>query len=494
MLLKIYTDIIKNLSAFSRIRLYRRPNRHKAPLLIMFVMITLMGLLGVLLGSELLVSATLYATLISSCIVYAMNIKKHILMAVFNGCVFLFLAGRFLNRSISGLPMEAEQDSVFIALILVMLSTIVINGVYLFLSSIMSEKKLDLSLLKKNKITAAAKKFVDAGFVITFCCAIIVSIGTLFYALENGYNSLYLGPDLGIPSFIIALGNMFAMFVALKLALMPSKRTVYLIFTTYFLTLIPYLLAGKRMAFMSAILVMVVYVVMRSRLENHWLGKKEGVAAALLVILVFLTIPLVGAARGGTTLSENPLTKTLDSQGVTLDVVSFGVQFEGSTPESLYGSYTFAPLADYLITNALSRFIFDTEMIPGQSIEAAEKGKDYPNALSYLVLADETYLSGQGLGSSYIIESYIDLGIPGVILCSVFIAFLISLMRIGFYRSYAMSFLTIYLMFYIFVLPRDSTLRFLVDMFLLQNIAALVMLYAVEYLNRKKVVDHEPRD
>jgi oligosaccharide repeat unit polymerase len=191
-------------------------------------------------------------------------------------------------------------------------------------------------------------------------------------------------------------------------------------------------------------------------------------------------IPLVGDLRGGSSGQGSALEKTLDGQGVTLDVVSNGIKFQDDTPKSVYGYYTFAPVLDYVSTNFISRSLFGTKEIRPQTEESAELGKSYADTISYLALWSNLYLSGQGLGSSYIIEPYIDFGIWGLILYSILLALLIRWMTNNFGRSYLQTFIIVLLTINIYALPRDTATGFVVAILQIQVVGLIGLAFLYE--------------
>ena len=412
---------------------------------------------------------------------YLRNIREDIIILFFNASIFLFLLGRYLVRMIRSLPMDASSDYIILALNLVFVSLLTINIVYVFAGRF----KKDTTSVKiaDHARTGRVNFLINVGLALSGICAIIANIATYNYAALNGYNALYLSDASSAPIFIKVIADMLPFFVALYLAKMPSKQSTYILFTFYMLLQVPLLMAGKRMPFIVAILVWVSYVVLRNykfAKGEKWISRVEKITVALAVPLIIIIIPLVGDIRSGGISQGSAIERTLDSQGVTLDVVSFGIANQNVTPKSKYKFYTLAPVLDYASTNFLTRKIFGKDRIPVQTKESAELGVNYADTISYLVLRRDLYLSGQGLGSSYIIETYIDFGIAGLVLYSAFLGLLFRWVLYGFGKNYLRTFFAILLMMSVYFLPRDTALGFVVSIFQLQTILliGIALLYS----------------
>ncbi len=399
--------------------------------------------------------------------------------------------GRYLVRSLSNIPMDVDPGFTTVSLTLVFISFLTTNIIY----SIMANyKKAKIkNSYKKNELHIYNTIATLSSIGVYFCtaCALLVSIITYFALLKYGYTSLYLGLNLGLPNLIIASANLLPYFIALYLATLPRKNNVNIVMAMYLVTLTPLLIAGRRLPFILALLFWLSYVLLRkytSPKKENWLGRAEKIVLILLVPMLIIGVPFIADKRAGDYRGGNPVNRTLDSQGVTLDVISQGLSFENDTPKSVYGSYTFAPLLDYLTTNFLSRKLFNTKLIAPQTKESAVKGKSYADTISFLALPEESYYSGQGLGSSYIVETYIDFGIIGIVLYSAFLGLLINWMNSNFAKSLIKTFLALLLALELYALPRSTSLDFLVYLFQIQFLVlfGFIYVYAV-FVNSSRI-------
>lgn len=77
-----------------------------------------------------------------------------------------------------------------------------------------------------------------------------------------------------------------------------------------------------------------------------------------------------------------------------------------------------------IIQNKPIGMLLGMEKFSGNSASYATRGSSLAHALSYIVLKNR-YLNGEGLGSSYIAETFHDLSYPGLIIINGLYAFLL---------------------------------------------------------------------
>lgn len=459
------------------------------PLLSLISLSSIFVICGNLISSNNLIYAGIIVAFVSFVIKYLQNLREYVIVLFFNLCLFIFFLGRYLVREINGIPMDVSPEYTAVSLNLVFISLITVNIVYLFAKEQTSRQWISEKIVKKGPHLDRFSMLITIGLLVSAACAAIKGFATFIYSVQYGYTSLYLSPDLPIPAYISVIGDMLPFFVALCLARMPDKKVSYTILLLYSTLQLPLLLTGKRMPMIIAVLVWVSYVALRhyrTPSVEQWIGKGEKIAIAIAIPIFIVLVPLIGDIRSGSNseVQASPIERLLDGQGVTLDVVSHGVRLQDETPPSIYGSYTFAPLLDYISTNFVSRALFNTQEVQRQTEKSAMLGTNYADTISYLVLWNNLYFSGQGLGSSYVIETYIDFGVIGLVIYSIALALLIRWMTDNFGRSYFRTFLIILLMMSIYSLPRDTSLGFIVSILQIHVIILIAGVYLYDKFMR----------
>lgn len=440
------------------------------------------GLYGFMATLPALIVVSLCALLIASLLYFLLASRSATIVLLFNVSIFVLLVGRAAMRYMSNIPMESDTASHTFALLLVLISTIVINSTFLLLQSRFAK------IPTKQKSSSIAKDYrfrfiVGVLFILTTLFALIKNTFLFYFAATNGYNALYLGPGIGLPPVIIAIADISPIALGLYLATMPSKVQSHIALASYTLLQIPMLMAGKRMLFIAAVMAWVSYIFLRSKTEKgdiSWIGFKEKLSMIIIVPVLIVMIPVIGALRGNNA-TKDPLYELLDSQGVTLDVIAFGITFADDMPKSIYGPYVTAPLVDYLLTNYVARLTLGTQEIPAQSEDSGTLGKNYADAISYRSLSRENYLGGQGLGSSYIIESFVDFGILGVAAMSAIIGLLLLWITYRFDHGFWTTWVICVLLLYVYQIPRGKVMDIILPLI---QFHALLIIFAIFFATR----------
>ena len=104
------------------------------------------------------------------------------------------------------------------------------------------------------------------------------------------------------------------------------------------------------------------------------------------------------------------------------------------------------------------------------------------------------YLAGNGRGSSYIIENYVDWGYPGVILFSIFLGVVCGVIPIFFRKNWLLATIGLNMIISIFFTPRaESTafITFLISYKFWMCVVGCIVLYSIInfWINKKKIKD-----
>lgn len=459
--------------------------------------------ISLLLGTHGVFTSSPVSAIVAACLAFTTSIvqlipkaKYSIIPLLFNVSIFIFLIGRAPARYLYGIPMDSDQTSHTLALFLVTISLIVINSTFLILQHIVISRGVTRKPQRRTNPQIVAA--ITMLFIVSAISALIKNVALFLFARDHGYVSLYLTPSTGLPQMVIIMADMLPITFGLLLGTMPSKTKTHLAFIAYILLQTPLLLAGKRMLFISAIIAWGSYIYLRAitgQGNERWIGKWERIVAMTAIPIVILTIPLVGSLREGNKYQpQDVIYGIIDGQGVTLDVVALGIQLHEKVPPSSHGFYTTAPLVDYIKTNFLARAITGAQRSPSQSDSSATLGRNYADALSYVALGRERYLSGYGVGSSYIIESFIDFGVAGVVVLSAAIGLLLILLTYGFGINFWITSMLSVILLYLYQMPRGKTMDVIMPFVQVQTVviisATLVGIMLYNKIMRRRKLQH----
>lgn len=245
------------------------------------------------------------------------------------------------------------------------------------------------------------------------------------------------------------------------LVTMPRKRMAFVVLTLYISTQLPTLLIGLRGRFMFAVVFAVLYYVFRHRRESRdvWLGWFEKSALIFGVPVAVLGLNALNYLRSGRVTHFTAITDSfLDffhKQGVSFKMLTFSYPEIPRLPDGFH-SYTFGSLIDYVTRGPLGQALGNKPLPGNNSLEMALESNSFSHAMSFLTHSN--YLGGEGYGSSFTIELFVDFGWLGVLVGGIVLGALLALIPLLIDQGGITGVATLYALTKIMWLPRDSAL------------------------------------
>lgn len=324
------------------------------------------------------------------------------------------------------------------------------------------------------KIAPEKSKRIGSFICYILCISFLINMytGIINYIdLKSiDYASIYTNNAHQFNVFIRIFSNIFPFAVCAYLSLMPSKRNSLLCLVMYLVSSIPMFLLGSRNELVLRLLFFVVYYFIRFIINNNekWISKKK---ILIILILLPLFISYLGAynyIRDKKKVSSLSIVDlSLDffhKQGTTFDTICQGVKYEKKLKNDFNViSYTFGDLIDYTLHNSISIKLFKTESFGhGNNLNVIKHGNSMAHNISYIVLGKESYLSGHGRGTSYLLETYIDFGFLGLAIYSFLIGLFLScsvwLIK---KNNFILTMIILTSLTQIFLIPRYSSVGFI---------------------------------
>lgn len=380
----------------------------------------------------------------------------------FISSIYFFLLGRNIMEMIQGIDwtwrFSYEILSGSLIIIFIMLIVISCGAQYVSCKKIhfIKSSKYD----KKNQII---RKLSFIFMLIFFVCLIITEIDKLIFMHNRPYYEYYSLYKPSIPSVIVSLSALFKYSFFLFLATLPNKKMTIISFMLFFISKVPVFIIGQRNPLISSIALFVVYFVYRDSENSHnrWikLNKKKIFLIICFSILLLSFLSMYELIRYNKPIQGfNPISsmfKLIETQGYSFDVICYGISNINILPKTNF-CYTIGPLINYLMGNTLAQFIFNTPTFSGSTLEYALYGNNLDRTLSYIVLG-EKYFKGAGVGSSFILESYIDFGFIGIVIIGfiigVLLIYIVKLLNKNIWTRY----FSIIALSSIFMLARSTT-------------------------------------
>ena len=263
------------------------------------------------------------------------------------------------------------------------------------------------------------KSVLNVSLILFYICYIPYIITGILHALYSrtmGYTSLYLDDITILPYPVRLIAYMCPVFFYIFLASLPNKKKAFWPIFFYIIYSIITLFSGQRADFVINIIILIIYLAFRNKLDinKKWINGKLIVALLVVAPIIAILLNFLGQVRLGQDTHYNSffdaIFSTLNSQGVSVSVIGYGKEYEKLIPNKIY---SLGGIVEFFKYNPISETLLGTRGFSGQSAGRALNGNLFSHTISYLALP-WGYLHGRGLGSCYIAEAYHDFGYLGV--------------------------------------------------------------------------------
>lgn len=410
-----------------------------------------------------------------------LDYANRIFLIMFLISFFNFLIGRSLLISI-GLYNEyyyfTEYSNVQGQKI-VLFSFIIFSISYYFMDKYF--KRNNGSTLEKDYETDRYKKIKKISkvlYYILYVFLIYTVISKIIYVFQHGYPALYLNKTANVNVIIRKSGSLAPYFYFFFLSTMPSKQEVKKPMILWFAYLFSTLLIGARFSFVIGIITMFTYIVMRNFIGNNkekWITKKHVIILIILGLLFLAFFSIYKDIRFENEIKSKDLSRLITDffyeQGVNINNNKRIFQFKDSIPKDKI--YSFNSLISFWDRNIGSR-LMGAEVTSGNSLSRAYTENSLGDMLAVLVLGEEKYLSGFGVGSSYIAEVFHDFSWIGLIIINILFSFIMNMMQDAIHRGPVVFVITMNVFMALLKVPRANA-----DMILLEIINPILWISVI---------------
>lgn len=359
----------------------------------------------------------------------------------------------------------------------------------IILSFIYFDKKVPIKMqaLKQVDIEVLKIKLISKWvFYFTYIFLITTVVATILYVRRYGYTSIYIDTSAKVPILIKKLGDIapFAFFIFL--GSLPKKREVIFPIGLYTVYLILSLGTGGRFDFVIGLLALFAYFVLRNKLTPHevWFQKKNLKYYIMFGLSMMVVLSAYNSLRFNRDLSGRTpvqlLTKFTYDQGVSVNIPKRIFKYSAKIPTDRL--YSMDSIISFYQRNIGTRLL-GQEYYEASSVEKALNGNSLGDVLSY-ILYGRAYLEGNGGGSSYVAEVFLDFGWIGIILVSILYSRMLIALR-NRVSSNPYMFMIIFMVFMAFLkAPRART-----DVMILKLIDPMLWIsIAIVYIAVRTVV------
>lgn len=308
--------------------------------------------------------------------------------------------------------------------------------------------KRNINTLKKdnNKILIIFKKIITFFLILTFLSSIFVNMEKMIFVLNNSYLSLYTTSFHSIfPELIIKLSSYYFIFLLFYLSIERSKKNIWISLLMFMLNNIIDLLSGSRFLFVFGIIFILFYLFIYNINNNIKFSKR---LKRITIVICLFSIPILliflnlynGIRNGNFNQKIDPIFEIESffvSQGRSANLITYAQIYEKELKDSN---------ANFVFGNFYDTIIEKVEKISDLNInnEKSKVENNFGIVISKLVLGEESVKKGNGLGTNYLAELYINYGFIGIILFNILLGILIGYFYLnnnnGFiYKFYCLS-------------------------------------------------------
>lgn len=377
---------------------------------------------------------------VSNILYSVINIKERLFFFWMQITIGVFLILRPFIEALSGNEWwkvdNIDKKSFFVAVLIISISLVSMQiGAFVSSHVFCSRPRKvvinsDLSI-KRRKFTDCLQVVSMVMFYITAIFFYIEGVEKVLYVHSHSYLQYYSDFVSRLPWFVSTIGAMMKYSLCIFLATFPRKRRAFCALFVFEVSGLLDLAVGMRGTIMLNSLFILIYYIVRDIKGNKekWFGTIEKSIVLICTPLALVFMTAFSFIRSGLrVLNINILEMIKDffvGQGVTFEVVARGISVMDQLPQREGRNYTFGQIIDYFVHGRLGQLVLGTEALPtGNSVINGTQSNSLSHNLSYLTKG-KAYLDGEGWGSSYVLENYIDFGIIGVIILSILLGILL---------------------------------------------------------------------
>ena len=445
---------------------------------------------------------------IASLLYFALDMKRYLIIFFFflTMCMFLFsrpLIEYIYLKSFNTYNSNTYQFSFFV--LILSMAGLVIGGIigkhFQF-----KRKKENIEEFDGIKYEAHVKSVRIVSllvFLASYPFYVLRLVERYMYRRNTTYYEYYASFHSELP-YIVYLISVFMFFsMCVYLATKPSKKQSNFVTVLYIMANTIYLLIGTRNPFILSLLFCVTYYCMRHFQDKKevWIGSIEKFLGIVAAPIIVVAMGILNYVRDDVSVAgKNILEVMLDfvyKQGTSFGVLAKGYMYECYLPVRRFRNYVFGPIIDYVYHGSLGNTFFGTSPLPEtNSLELAYNSNSYAHNLSYAILG-QGYLDGHGVGSSFVMETYMDYRFIGVILFSFILGFiLVYMMKAAYQKSILLFALSLVVLENIFFTPRASYLSSFFSLFTMQFWVVLIIIFAAagmleKFMLHKKMEEYK---
>lgn len=407
------------------------------------------------------------------------NLERNVYLIAFLLTFFIFVMGSMVATFVFGVQ---ESRTVMNDIVVNHTALTQITSICGLSFGILCGRKIAspfLDGIRKGCIYTESLKVVSIKFFyVSYICAALELAETILYVASSGYISSYTSSSTSLPFVVRTLSDIMPICFFMFLATFPGKREAKAPIAMYLILNLLHILTGKRYQTVAAIIIIVVYCILRNHDGNDtkWISKRFIALLICIAPLGMIALYSFSYIRAGlevnNSLYSNRIIAFLSRTGSGSRVIDYEYIYHDVLPQGKI--YSFGQIIEYLSNGV--RVIRGQRMItPSYTAQYATDGNMLSYALTYTVFPNR-FANAYGLGSCYIAELYHDFGHIGILLGNFFIGYILTKLTRFENKATLNNFLMLFLFEAILRMPRDSFCLPLSEIINVKNLSCLFIL------------------
>lgn len=446
----------------------------------------------------------LFGTLIIEAI---KDFKNKSLLFFFLIAFFTFTMGQYFIENINtqmyylNFPTHTIIKTIFIQYLALMSIYLAIKVVDHFANKKCQNVTNEIKNNSDNTNFKIINQIIFCFLFISFVISIVTSVESAIRVMKYGYLEIYVNNHPSIfPEYIFSIGNSLIIFTSLYLSMSSSKKKSLIVLGMYFFSLCASLFSGSRSTFVIGIMYIIFYLIIMQK--NYKWFKLETIKKFLITIVAITPIAIVGLniynnTRNTIKVEDLSISKEFRSfflnQGGSINLVSYSQEFKQQI-NSKDHNYVLGPVIE--VFNKRIQDITNNKVSLYDNTKLENQRKyNFAIDMSIYILGEDMYAKGNGTGSQYLAELYIEYGYFGVVLFNFMLGIIIYCLNKLCYKKWFFLALTLILFPSIVYIARGQTMQILLSCLSITFWGSTLLIFLLNkfiiFLKKKGVVDDE---
>lgn len=417
------------------------------------------------------------------------DFKNNLLLILFLISFFTFGMGQyFFNNVTNDILYYRNYPETYVVKTIFMqfLCLLSLNFGYEIIRFLNSKRKTITLRNKETNSVILFKKFILIFLILSFFCSVIINVEKIIFVFNNDYRSLYSDAfESNFPFIISKLASYYLIFFLFYLSLENLKKNICISLILFIINNIINFMSGSRFMFVYGLIFILFYFLIYC-FNNNIVFSKKFKKISIYVCLLFVPFLLVflnmynGIRNGYFKETVNPLYEIeafFVSQGRSANLITYAQIYEKEL-KSDNANFVFGIYYDTLVEKKNIIFNIDTKK---DNVE-----NNLGTVISEKVLGEKSVKEGNGLGTNYLAELYINYGFIGIILFNILFGMILGYFYLNNNKGFIYKFYCLSLVSPVLHILRGGTFEAISFFFSLTVVSILLFYFLINIIFMKE--------